>query len=85
MGNQIALLSAEKQIICITHLPQIASYADDHFVVIKNTTEKNVEISVKKLDTSSRISEIARMLSGQPDSESALSHAKELLEQKKQK
>lgn len=85
VGNQIALLSAEKQIICITHLPQIASYADDHFIVIKNTSEKDVEISVKKLDDSSRITEIARMLSGQPDSESALNHAKELLEQKKQK
>jgi len=79
VGNEISQIAKERQTICITHLPQIASYGVHHFNVAKNLVGKDVFITIQKLDQKGRISEIARMLSGQPDSESALEHAKELL------
>jgi len=79
VGNEISQIAKQRQIICITHLPQIASYGTHHFNVIKNINGKDVYISIQKLDKQQRISEIARMLSGQPDSEAALEHAKQLL------
>jgi DNA repair protein RecN (Recombination protein N) len=82
VGSEISQIAKERQIICITHLPQIASYGIHHFNVIKNIEGKDVYVSIHKLTNEQRISEIARMLSGQPDSESALEHAKELLNQK---
>jgi DNA repair protein RecN (Recombination protein N) len=83
VGNEISLIANDRQIICITHLPQIASYGDHHFNVVKNIASKDVYVTIHKLSNEQRISEIARMLSGQPDSEVALEHAKELLNQKK--
>lgn len=79
VGNEISQIAKQRQIICITHLPQIASYGAHHFNVIKNINGNDVYISIQKLDKQQRISEIARMLSGQPDSEAALEHAKQLL------
>jgi len=83
VGNEISQIAKERQIICITHLPQIASYGVNHFNVVKNIEGKDVFVTIQKLDDEQRISEIARMLSGQPDSEAALEHAKQLLNQKK--
>lgn len=82
VGNEICQISKERQIICITHLPQIASYGVHHFNVVKNIDGKDVFVTIQKLDKQQRIAEIARMLSGQPDSEAALEHAKQLLNQK---
>lgn len=82
VGNEILQISKERQIICITHLPQIASYGVHHFNVAKNIEGKDVFVTIQKLDKQQRIAEIARMLSGQPDSEAALEHAKQLLNQK---
>ncbi len=79
VGNEISQIAKERQTICITHLPQIASYGIHHFNVTKNINGKDVYVTIQKLDENQRISEIARMLSGQVDSESALQHAKELL------
>jgi len=79
VGNEISQIAKERQTICITHLPQIASYGIHHFNVTKNINGKDVYVMIQKLDENQRISEIARMLSGQIDSESALQHAKELL------
>ncbi|MCF7857831.1 MAG: DNA repair protein RecN [Candidatus Cloacimonetes bacterium] len=66
------------QVMCISHLPQIASYADRHFSIEKITGAKNAEVKVKILDENERRVEIARMLSGS-ESELALRHAGELL------
>ncbi|MFN3412213.1 MAG: DNA repair protein RecN [Exilispira sp.] len=85
VGNEIYQISKDRQIICITHLPQIASYATNHYNVLKNIEGKDVYISIKKLDKDERIIEIARMLSGQPDSHQALEHARQLLNEKNHK
>ena len=69
------------QVICISHLPQIASYSDRHFSIEKISGSKNSEIKVKILDKNERRVEIARMLSGS-DTELALQHAAELIKNK---
>ncbi len=69
------------QVLCITHLPQIASYSDRHFSIEKISGSKRSEVKVKILDENERKVEIARMLSGS-DSELALQHAAEIIKNK---
>ncbi|MEA2095132.1 MAG: DNA repair protein RecN [Candidatus Cloacimonadota bacterium] len=69
------------QVICISHLPQIASYSDRHFSIEKISGSKSSEVKVKILDENERRVEIARMLSGS-DTELALQHAAELINKK---
>jgi DNA repair protein RecN (Recombination protein N) len=69
------------QVLCISHLPQIASYSDRHFSIEKISGNKNSEVKVKILDENERKIEIARMLSGS-DTELALMHAEELIKKK---
>ncbi len=72
-------MSQTRQVISITHLPQIASKGDSHYKVYKSVTESDTLSDLKKLSTTERIDEIAQMLSGENPSESALLHAKTLL------
>lgn len=72
-------MSQTRQVISITHLPQIASKGDSHYKVYKSVTESDTLSDLKKLSTTERIDEIAQMLSGENPSESALMHAKTLL------
>lgn len=69
------------QVLCITHLPQIASYSDRHFSIEKISGSKSSEVKVKILDENERKIEIARMLSGS-DTELALQHAAEIIKKK---
>jgi len=69
------------QVLCISHLPQIASYSDRHFSIEKISGSKSSEVKVKILDENERRVEIARMLSGS-DTELALKHAAELMKKK---
>ncbi len=69
------------QVLCITHLPQIASYSDRHFSIEKISGSKSSEVKVKILDENERKVEIARMLSGS-DTELALQHAAEIIKNK---
>lgn len=80
VGREIALLSKNHQIFCVTHLPQVAALADQQFVVTKSQTENETSVSIKPLDKKGddRVSELARML-GDRNSQTALTHAKELL------
>ena len=73
------IMGKKIQIIAITHLPQVASLADYHYKVFKIEKEKNISTNIKKLDTSSRIKEIASMISGENITESAINQAQELL------
>ncbi|MDO9577515.1 MAG: DNA repair protein RecN [Candidatus Cloacimonadales bacterium] len=70
------------QVICITHLPQIAAYADKHFAIVKKSGAKTSEVDVYMLTEKERLNEIARMLSGS-ESELAVRHADELLKKVK--
>ncbi len=77
LGEYIRSISDYHQIICITHLPQVASYAEKHLAIEKVIDAEHTEIQIRILDTDGSISEIARMLSGDR-SALALQHAREL-------
>ena len=79
MGEIMKEMSATMQIFAITHLPQIAAKGDSHFKVSKSTIGDDTQSELKLLAQEDRIIEIAQMLSGANISDSALNHAKELL------
>ncbi|OXA91163.1 DNA repair protein RecN [Flavobacterium hercynium] len=79
MGEIMKEMSAKMQVFAITHLPQIAAKGDSHFKVFKSTIQDATQSELKLLSQEERITEIAQMLSGANISDSALNHAKELL------
>ncbi|MDY5907338.1 MAG: DNA repair protein RecN [Bullifex sp.] len=79
VGEEISALSKSHQVLVITHSAQIAARADDHFLVSKREEGERTFSEVRKIDGEGRIKEIARLLSGKT-SDSALVHARELLE-----
>ncbi|CAD0008241.1 DNA repair protein RecN [Flavobacterium salmonis] len=79
MGEIMKEMSAKMQIFAITHLPQIAAKGDSHFKVFKSTTNDDTQSELKLLSQDERVMEIAQMLSGAVVSDSALNHAKALL------
>ncbi len=79
VGRRLFELSKSAQVIVVTHLPQVAAWADSHFVVAKNSDGSVTQSDVRKVDSQERVAEIARMLAGLGDSTSAREHASELL------
>lgn len=79
VGRRLHLLAQSAQVIVVTHLPQVAAWADTHFRVEKRSDGSIVESGVERLTDSQRVEEIARMLAGLEESTSALEHAAELL------
>jgi len=79
VGNILARLGQSHQVICITHMPQIAVKGDTHFYVYKETSDEKTNASIRKLEGDERIKEVAKMLSGDNVSEAALQNARELL------
>jgi DNA repair protein RecN (Recombination protein N) len=80
VGRRLHALSQHAQVIVVTHLPQVAAWADSHFVVTKNSDGSVTESNVRKVVKDDRVEEIARMLAGMESSTSAREHATELLE-----
>ncbi|MCU1230376.1 MAG: repair protein RecN [Acidobacteria bacterium] len=86
VGRKLQELAAGNQVICVTHLPQIASFGTTHFYVWKEDAGGHTRARIRRLDEhEERVSEIARMLGGESVPASAIVHAKELLEQAKGK
>jgi DNA repair protein RecN (Recombination protein N) len=79
VGRRLAALAKHTQVIVVTHLPQVAAWADTHFVVKKSSDGSVSQSDVIKLEEKSRVEEIARMLAGLEGSASAQEHAGELL------
>jgi len=79
VGAKMKSLAADHQVLCISHLPQVAALADTQFVVTKEFTKDRTVSHLERVDGKARIEEIARMLGGKGDS--ALAHAKTLLGQ----
>ena len=79
VGVKLRKLSQTNQVLCVTHQPQIARFADIHLVVQKEAVKGRTEVSVTKLDRRGRIEELARMLTGAEITDSARRHARELL------
>ncbi len=80
IGKRLARLSRTAQVIVVTHLAQVAAFATNHLRVVKDSDGAVTASSVEQLEGDERIAEMARLLSGLPDSESGLTHARELLE-----
>lgn len=79
LGLKLASLARGRQVLCVTHLPQLAAYADVHFQVSKRQAGERTVAEVVHLDETQRVVELSRMLSGTPDSTVAADHAAELL------
>ena len=79
VGKKLKTLSRTKQVICITHLPQIASFADQHYLIDKREAAGRTRTSVRRLTEEERRNEIARMLSGAKLTDAALKNAEQLL------
>ena len=80
IGRRLARLAENAQVIVVTHLAQVAAFATNHLSVVKGSDGSVTESSVRQLNGEERIAEMARLLSGLPDSESGLAHARELIE-----
>ena len=80
VGRKLMAVSRQRQVLCVTHLPQIASFADRHLVVTKRTARDHTRTTVTALEDSERLHELARMLGGPGRSSTPLQHATELLE-----
>jgi len=79
VAYRLAALARHHQVLVVTHLPQIAAYADRHFVVEKHSVDGQTSTAVRTLDSGGRITELSRMLSGMEGSGLAQAHAEELL------
>ncbi|MBN3930226.1 DNA repair protein RecN [Streptomyces verrucosisporus] len=80
VGRRLARLAKSAQVVVVTHLPQVAAFADRHLVVEKTSDGSVTRSGVKTLRGEDRVRELSRMLAGQEDSELARAHAEELLE-----
>ncbi|MDT5234909.1 MAG: repair protein RecN, partial [Mycobacterium sp.] len=78
IGRRLARLARTHQVIVVTHLPQVAAYADVHLVV--DGGGRNKSSGVHRLDDDDRVAELARMLAGLGESDSGRAHARELLD-----
>lgn len=79
VGQKLRLISNNRQVVCVTHLPQVAAQAHHHFQVIKSKTEENTTTNISPLSTVQRGDEIARMLGGINITEQTKAHALEML------
>ncbi len=79
VGEQLRALAEGRQVICITHLPQIASLADRHFTIVKDASGQTARTTVTELDRGSVVGELVRMLGADEADAAARRHAKELL------
>ena len=80
IGNKLRRLAEHHQVLCITHLPQIASYADRHLTVRKEITGDRTETKVRMMEGAERLQELAEMIGGQRITETTRAQAKELLD-----
>lgn len=81
VGKKLKKLSQHHQVVCITHLQQIASYGDHHFRVLKARKRKRTITEVKELSRDERVEEIARMIAGEEITDLSLKHAREFLKE----
>ncbi len=83
VGKKLKTVASKRQVFCITHLPQIASMADNHYGVSKTVKEDRTHTEVRLLNEKERVDEIARMLGGKTITETTIKHAEEMIERGK--
>jgi len=79
VGRKLKTLSKRQQVVCITHLPQIAAFADQHFLIEKSNKDGRTRTGIRRMEEEERQHEVARMLSGAKLTETSLEHARQLL------
>ena len=83
VGKKLKALSATHQVFCVTHLPQIACFADQHYLIEKKERREGgstrVQTSIRLLSATERTQELARMMSGASLTETSLAHAEQML------
>jgi DNA repair protein RecN (Recombination protein N) len=79
VGQKLKTLSHGQQILCVTHLPQIAAFADQHFLIDKRESAGRTKTNIRLLDQRSSTHEVARMLSGAKVTETSLQHAAQMI------
>ena len=79
MGRKLKELAKTKQVLCVTHLPQIAAFADQHFLIEKRESAGRAQTRIRQLGAEDRKQEIARMLSGAKITEASLKNAEQML------
>lgn len=84
IGEKICELAKSKQVLSITHLAQIAIFANNHYKVTKNEGEDTITSTIEELTEDKKINEIARMITGKEITEASINHAKEMIESVKQ-
>ncbi|RQW84728.1 MAG: DNA repair protein RecN, partial [Geobacter sp.] len=80
VGKKLKRVSCNQQVLCITHHPQVAAFADHHFKVNKTTESGRTRTTVDLLSVEERVLEVARMLSGAKITEKTLEHAREMMD-----
>jgi DNA repair protein RecN (Recombination protein N) len=80
VGKRLLDISANNQVLCVTHLPQIAAFADSHFSVQKTIVDGRTETIVRSLTPPERVDEMSRMLAGETITETTRRHALEMLD-----
>jgi DNA repair protein RecN (Recombination protein N) len=81
VGRKLRALAEKQQVLCVTHLPQIAAFADQHLAVRKQVARGRTETGVDALSDRERVEEVARMLGGETITKTARLHAEEMLKQ----
>ena len=80
IGRRLAVLAESAQVLVVTHLPQVAAFADQHIVVHKQSDGSVTTSGLTVLDADAQVQELSRMLAGLESSDTALAHAAELLD-----
>ena len=80
VGKKLSSLGRYHQVICITHLPQIAKFGEHHFSISKHVSDGRTKTAIRLLSETERIKEIARMLGGEKITRATLDHAHEMLD-----
>ncbi|WP_027088977.1 DNA repair protein RecN [Thomasclavelia saccharogumia] len=78
IGAKMQLIAKNHQVLCITHLAQVAAFAKNHYLIEKTATNNNTEVKISKLDENQSINEIAKLISGKDISKESIEHAKKL-------
>jgi DNA repair protein RecN (Recombination protein N) len=79
VGKKLKALSRSNQVLCVTHLPQIATFADHHYVIEKRVSAERTKTTVRLIVGNERTEEVARMLSGAKLTETSRKHAEQML------
>ncbi|AFY02775.1 DNA repair protein RecN [Bdellovibrio bacteriovorus] len=84
VGRKLRTIAKGQQVVCVTHLPQVAAFGDIHFFIQKSPQKESVSMLVSELKQKDRVQEIARLISGEKISKTSLAHAEQLLAEAKQ-